>query len=670
LRTNRLLRFFLRSALLIPGLIPIRISAQTDSSLFKLDSTIVSASRRTSPLLLQSGTGKINISGMAKLPTIMGTADPIRFVKLLPSVQTSSEIDAGIHIQGCDHGHNITSIDNAPLHGVNHLLGLFSVFNPSHYNEMNYGTMAPMQGYLGGYLDLVPARNMTAGTHANLSLSPMAFQGTLRFCDGRKSALAISGRKTFLNEIYKPYMKIERIPFEYGFQDFNISWIMEATPQDKIYADIFHTSDAANVELNDNPMKMDFDWWSGLAALHWDHSTELYQIKQIIYASATEMNLDVTYNDNTGNSPAFTRDYGYRLSFLCGGVEAGAGISIYDVLPQYSKSSSGYMQFTQDHERQNASEVALNTSWTSKQLIYRWTLHAGLRGSWYLSPEKDSYWNLTPTLSVKYDMLSAGHIELEAGTASQNIFHTGITNLGFPVEFDILAGKYSAPQRSIFGSLSYSNNFQQGQYTFDVSLYFRKLQNQMEYSGNMLDFIRDRQDLNEMLLKGDGWNYGINLILQKQSGRLTGWLSGSVGRSIRRVPGKGTYTSDFERIFEIDATATYNAGKWDIGSNFIAASGTPFTAPENIYLIASQVICEYGRYNGSRLAPYIRLDLNFNWYFRKDSVTHGINISLYNALARNNEVCYKFKYKDGRFAYRPYSFAFKLLPGIGWFYKF
>ena len=122
----------------------------------------------------------------------------------------------------------------------------------------------------------------------------------------------------------------------------------------------------------------------------------------------------------------------------------------------------------------------------------------------------------------------------------------------------------------------------------------------------------------------------------------------------------------------MNAVATWTERKWDAGGTFTVASGTPFTAPESFYLLDSKLICVYGPRNGKRLVPYIRLDLNFNWYFRKDKdFTHGINFSIYNALANDNELSYYFDYReDGSFAYVPFCFSLKLMPGIGWFCKF
>lgn len=650
---------------------PVRVSAQTDSSLFRnIDSTVVSASRRTSPLSAKAEESRIDVAGIAKLPTLMGNADPLRFVRLLPSVQTGSELDAGIHIQGCDHGHNIVSIDGAPIYGANHLLGIFSVFNPSHFKTLDYSTTAPMLGYLGGSLDMIPDRGINEVSHGEASFGPMAVQGTLRLRTGRKSALTLSGRKTFLNQMYKPYLKVDGDPFEYGFGDFNASWAM-TSGRDLVYADLFLSSDAANFTSMNNNLDLAFAWWNGLAAVHWNHVAGEALLSQTVFASVSSMRLDIQHIYDSGYVPSHTRHYGYKASFALDKFKAGAGISYYDVLPQYGQSTSGYLQNLGTKEIQKALQGDLTAGWNSGLFLSHWSVDAAMKASWYFSPEKDSFWSLSPALSLKYDMFRAGILELRTGTATQNIFNTGITSLGFPIEFNILAGRHGNPQSSIYGALSYNLRFHHDSFSLSADLYCRRLRNQLEYGGTILDFLRYGQDLDAILIKADGWNYGLNLIIHKQTGKLTGWVGYSLGRSMRRSSDGEVFPSNFERIHELDAAATYSARRWDAGGTFIAASGTPFTAPEAMYITSAQILCRYGKHNGARLAPYLRLDLNFNWYFRNDThISHGINVSLYNALARDNQLSYKYTFRDGAFAYRPYCFALKLMPGIGWFYKF
>lgn len=636
-----------------------------------IDSTVVAAQRRSSPLSAGAET-KVDIAGIAKLPSILGGADPLRFIRLLPSVQTGNEIDAGIHIQGCDHGHNLISIDGTPIYGASHLLGIFSVFNPTHFGTMHYGTDAGIRGRLGGYVDMLPDRSIPRNTTAgDFSLGLIAAQGNLKLRTGENSALSISGRKSFLNQLYRPFLMVDEDPFNYGFGDINLGWVLQASSRDRIYADAFYSADAGAYASLENHLKLDMGWSNASAAMHWEHRGAGTLLKQSIFATQYTARTDISREPESGYVPFHTRNLGYKAALAWQDLTLNAEALYYDVLPPSPIHESGSMTAGTPEEAQNALETHISAGW-SKYLSLAWKIDAGLSGGWYLSPENESYWQLDPTVKLSYNMFHAGMLELRAGSATQNIFLTGVSSMGFPIEFNLMAGKYSDPQRSIWAALAYNLKFAHEAWAFDTELYWRRLYNQLEYTGTLLDYLRAGTSLENMLTAADGWNYGINLILHKQAGKLTGWLSGSLGRSLRRGEDGNIWSSNFERIYEVNAVATWTERKWDAGGTFTAASGTPYTAPDSFYLLDSKLICLYGPRNAARLAPYIRLDLNFNWYFRKDErLTHGVNFSLYNALARNNELSYHFSYRDdGTFAYVPFSISLRLMPGIGWFCKF
>ena len=649
-----------------------KISAQTDSSLLRtIDSTVVAARKRSSPISVKAET-KVDIEGLAKLPGILGSSDPLRFIRLLPSVQTGSEIDAGIHIQGCDHSHNLISIDGTPIYGASHLLGIFSVFNPAHFGTMNYGTTAGTLGRLGGYVDMLPDRSIPSrSTKGDFSLGLVAAQGNLKLRTGDNSALSLSARRSFLNELYRPFLTVDEDPFLYGFGDVNLGWAWAPSAKDRIYADAFYSSDAADYTSIENHLGVKMGWSNASAALHWQHRSAETLLKQSIFITQYSARADISYSLESGFVPYHTRNAGYKTAVQWQDFDFGADLLYYDVLAPSPVHESGSMTAGIAKETQQALESRIRAAW-SRYLSLSWKIRADLAGGWYLSPEKESFWQLDPSLAISYDMFRAGKLDLRAGSATQNIFLTGVSSMGFPIEFNFLAGKYGSPQRSLWASLAYNLYFRQEAWAFSAELYWRRLRNQVEYTGTLMDYLRADSSLADMLTTAEGWNYGINLILHKQAGKLTGWLSASLGRSLRQGEDGSIWPSNFERLIEVNAVATWTERKWDAGGTFIAASGTPFTAPQSFYLLDSRLICLYGPRNGARLAPYIRLDLNFNWYFRKDTtLTHGINFSIYNALARNNELSYRFYYReDGSFAYAPFSFALRLMPGIGWFCKF
>ena len=258
----------------------------------------------------------------------------------------------------------------------------------------------------------------------------------------------------------------------------------------------------------------------------------------------------------------------------------------------------------------------------------------------------------------------------------QNLFYLGFTNTGTPSEFWMMAGRYSDPQWSHNFSLTYNLDIPSWDSSLSGEVYYRLLHNQLDYAASMMDIVVGDISLDKKLLKGRGRAYGLNLMFQKQAGHFVGWISYAYARSLRTFDGalhEGEYPSNHERIHELDVVGTYDFGRWDLGATFVAASGTPYTKAESFYIMGDRLICNYGPYNGSRLPPYIKLDVSANWYFlRKGRTQAGVNVSLYNVLCRENAVGYGLHIgKDlSYYHFTPTTFGLKCLPSIAFFYRF
>ena len=112
-------------------LIGLLLAQQPDSTQVEaqLDSTVFVAERRVSLLDTRPSLPiGVNTELLRRIPSITGTPDPIRIVKLLPGVETGSELDAGLHILGTENSHSLVSVDGVPIYGATHILGLFSTF--------------------------------------------------------------------------------------------------------------------------------------------------------------------------------------------------------------------------------------------------------------------------------------------------------------------------------------------------------------------------------------------------------------------------------------------------------------------------------------------------------------------------------------------------------------
>ena len=146
---------------------------------------------------MSDGSVRLNLDMLDKLPKIMGNADPISYSRMLPGVQTSGEYNGGLHINGSENSHNTISVLDVPLFNVNHLLGFFSTFIPTHYSSMSlYKTpqSAAAPNRLGGELLFIPDWETADRVSGDITAGLMSSQGTVKVPIGKKSLLTASLR--------------------------------------------------------------------------------------------------------------------------------------------------------------------------------------------------------------------------------------------------------------------------------------------------------------------------------------------------------------------------------------------------------------------------------------------------------------------------------------------
>lgn len=664
-------KYKLSFALLLLQGFYLSLGAQTDSLYYSIDSTTFFSVRNESMIDgTLSGKLKIDMEKMQKLPKILGNTDPVSFIRLLPEVQTNSDNDSGIHIQGCDNSHNEITLGGVPVYGVNHLMGLFSIFNPSHYQSMNYLGNS-YANRLGGMLDMsLPEANAKV-LSGDLSVGMISSQGSLALSLGKYSSMRLSARKSYLNFLFKSFMKINESPFNYGFGDYNATYMYEKG-KNKVWIDLYTGNDGVTLDEHAYGVKLSSNWGNGLGAVHWNRTSVNLKQKHTLYFSGFLSSVAVSQEMAHLALDSRIFSYGYKSNISWKDWSGDVDVNYYDVIPQ-NIELTGFLNEVNEKERHRALELSLRSSY-SKTLFDRLEIDTSLRGSFYISDSKYRYWRISPATSITYNLYHKGKIRVNYGWKHQFLFQTGITNIGFPIEFWLLSGNYSKPQYCQYLEFGYQTNLFNDTYNFSIDCYGKELYNQMEYKGDLFDLFLSEYDIGNNLLKGKGWNYGLNLKLHKRSGNMTGWISYSFGRSLRQFDNPDytdIYPADHERLHEFNAVCSYTWKKWDFSGVFIYAGGVPFTAPEYFYISSGAIMTKYGKHNGERMKPYIRLDLSANYcFFNKNGTESGINISIHNVLARKNYVMYKLYLYDDGFIYDGMCFPLRFLPSVSYYYKF
>ena len=666
-------RLFIAWALALLSALPMRAQLADTTLREVLDSTVFRSARRSSLLDISPAQPVlVNMELLQMVPSITGSPDPIRFVRLLPGVQTGMELDAGLHILGTDNSHSLVSVAGVPVYGASHVLGLFSTFIPSHYQGMSFSPYVSRANRLGGSVDMQLPDKVPQRLRGQLSAGLFESEGTLDIPTGSRSAAFVSLRRSYINLLYGSFLRMGVYDFRYGFTDGNFTWFWEPGSHDRIWVDFMMGGDDILFDSSRGGYHVEFNWANMMGALHHRHSWDWGQLEHSVYATRLNMELTLDHDIYNIRLPSLMGTVGYKAALSAGRWRGDFRLDFHHSNPQQVDVRNKDLAREGIDETQDALEA-------TAEIQYLWpiledlSLEASLKGIWYQARDGASYPALLPNLRLVWDAHWAGKVELVAGLSRQNLFQTGASSIGLPTEFWYLSGKDIAPQSSRHASLSWGRSLLGDRYAVSVSAFYRRLFNQLDFRGTLVDYLDPGFYTPKYLQVGSGRNYGLCLTFHKQSGDFTGWVNYTLARSLRTFDGI-TFPSNHERIHELNAVASYKLGRWDFGGVLVLASGTPYTVAESFYMTGGTLITEFSPRNASRMRPYLRVDLSTSYYFHRkpDGRGNGLRFSLYNAVGYKNDVYLALTLSpDARsFSYVPSSLYIRFLPSLTYFHSF
>lgn len=652
--------------------------AQEDESvrMSVLDSVTVRSFRYKSPVRAGvEGVTVWDMSEMSLLPQLLGQADPMHYAQMLPGIQTNNEYRSGINIEGCENQHNFVTIEGVPIYNASHLLGFFSTFNASHFPAMAVSrgvVSAASPNRLGGQMEMRHDTVMPRSVGGTLSLGLISSQGTVRLPVGPRTAVTASLRGSYINLLYGRWMRSDDLRVKYTFYDANVSVLHRLNDRHTLLFDSYYGGDGGGFSETGYSADIWVKWGNRMGAAHWLYSSGDWRSKTTAYVSQYRNRLGVDLEGMSFRLPSGITDLGLKNSTEWKGLHAGFDVVRHDIRPQ-SLEHEGDFNITDGHTPPMRScEASL---WGNYEYPFarHMKLSAGIRGSLFAC-EGTVYGGADPSLRWLYNNYVM-HFSVTYALRHQYLFQTGFSDSGLPTEFWISAGRDFRPQYAHEVTVSGGSYLLNRRFRCSADLFYRRLYHQLAYKGSILDYANTAYDIGRSLMHGRGENYGFTLMLNKCLGNLTGWIGYTythARRSFDETGRRKAYPASHERPHELNVVAVYSIGRhWNLGGTFVYASGTPFTAAQSVLLLNGNLILKYGEYNACRLHPYLRLDLsaNYKWKGRRRS-EQGINFSLYNATARDNELFYYLRVGKGIFKYRPVVFKLHLLPSVSYYCKF
>lgn len=680
---------------------------------------VISAQQKKSMKGLYKGDLELSINQLQNIPRFLGGNDPLKILQMTPAVKTAGNGNSGIFVRGGDTGHNLVLFNDAPVYQPSHLLGFFSIFNSGHTSTLQLqknSIPAQYGGRLSSVLqvsspDSIPERISVSG-----EIGIISSQATLALPVNKKYAFYLSARKTYTGLILQPTLSLlNALPdkdqvFDYDFQDYNFSFIGNPTEKDKITVHGYWGKDIFNLQQEEYRLAGKMQWSNLAASASWQRKwNEKQSMRHVLFFGDYE---NLLKNKQVGLSielPSSIYTTGYKNEFIfrfpVTTLTAGLEYNYNYLKPQaplVDINNNTYDELAYQKYKSHSVALFADTRWNITRRI---SAGIGLRYIYYaqVGPYDDVSYNelkeatgnkhygrgksvygknlIEPRADIRFMLSEQQSAYITYNRHNQILNLVSISSVGFPTDFWISASKNIPEQSGNNFSAGYYRSFGRNDYELSVEAYYRKMSGLAELNNGLFDLTSEKFILEQTLSYGKGEAYGLEFLLKKNNGKLTGWISYGLGWSYRRFPdinnGK-KFPAKHDRRHDLSVTLMYSPNKkWDVSSVFVYATGNAFTLPVGLYAMGGLIIKEYGPYNGYRLPDYHRLDLSATyWLFRKNSHESGFNISIFNVYNHWNPLYLYFRVKESDLENnylkisRKQMCIYNFVPSLSWIFKF
>lgn len=654
--------------------LPIALQSQST-----LDEVVVSVNRKNNKNISspQMGVEKLNMSQINQLPVVLGEQDVLKSITLMPGIKSSGEGNTGFYVRGGGSDQNLILLDEATVYNASHLLGFFSTFNSDAIKDVSIykgGMPAEYGGRLSSVLDV----KMNEGNNKKITV-----QGGIGMIASRikvegpivkdKGSFMISARRTYADLFLKASSDTTINKSTLYFYDINAKANYRFNDKNAIYLSGYFGKDVLGLQDI-----FGTNWGNATGTLRFNHvfNNKLFSNTSFIYSNYNYVIEGLDRNDGFKATSKITdlhlkQDFQYYAAYNHN-VKFGLQATRHDIAPG-DITTTASSSFNNKHvEHRYGYEMAAYASdeWkvnNQLSILYGLRLSSMLlvgpgtfnsydaAGNITVSEKYNSgemvqnYLNLEPRFSVSYMLNEQQSIKASYNRNTQNIHLLTNSTSSSPTDLYVMSSKNIKPEIADQVSMGYFRNFKNNTYEFSAELYYKNLQNQIDYKDAAQLLVN--QDVESQLLYGVGRAYGAELFLKKKYGKFNGWVGYTLSKTERKFEeindGK-YYPATHDRTHDLSLVAIYKFNEqWTFSSNFVYGTGKAVTYPTGKYSVGGHTTYSYSGRNAYRQPATHRLDIAATYegkpgkYFQS-SWTFGI----YNVYAQKDP--YRITFKDSK----------------------
>ena len=675
--------------------------------------TIFSHPNREEIKLPQMGLQRVDASLVRQLPAMMGEADIIRIIQMMPGVQSPSEGSTGFSVRGGGLDQNLILLDGAPIYNCGHFLGFLSMFNGDVIRgaDLYKGDFpASYGGRLSSVLDISTkdGNNQKFGGNASIGLisSKLFLEGPI--VPGKLSFM-LAGRRTYL-ELFLPLAK-GSIPegTNLYFYDLNgkISW--KASEKDHIFLSAFSGQDLLALKIEEFGLGLStFVFANHTQSLRWNH---IYSPKLtsdiIVYNTLYRNNMSFDLESAEFDFYQAIRETGFRAGWTWypdknNTMKAGIQTAWFNIEPGVSVPSKETSYIHEVHiPEYRAILPALYIQ--NEQKLGPLSLRYGLRFAWFtrLGPTEQRYYDpetheliiarnmgrgyiikryggLEPRFSASLSITDDLSAKVSYNRSYQYLQQARVSITGSPIDAWFAASPNLKPQRTDMFSLGLDALVAKQAVRLSLEGFYKYNKNTMDFIDNP-GLVIDDVNAEGLLRTGTSRAYGVEAMIKYDFSRWNGWLSYTWSNCMYHIPeiNDGVpYQSPLNHEHAVNFVLTYDFSKQlSASTEWVFYSGAPTTYPIGRYQFMDRWVRIYSTRNTDRMPDYHRLDLSLTWRTKRRVAdkpwSAEWNLSIYNAYARHNAWSIGFHYDAlTQRAQAEKTYLFTILPSISCNIKF
>ena len=620
----------------------------------------------------------IPIEQIKAVPAMFGETDVLKALQLLPGVQAGAEATAGLYVRGGNPDENLLLLDGVPVYNVNHMFGMFSVFNPDAIKNVTlYKGSFPAHYY--GRLSSVVDIRMKDGDlnqyHGNASVGLVSSKINLEgpIIKG-KTSFNISARRTYsdlllnsaiwLNKQFD-FANTDDLSMGYYFYDLNLKLNHKFNDNDRLYVSWYSGDDDIYFNYRSSggaykeKTRLNWRWGNTVAAIRWNHvlgpklfmdvSANYTQYRHKMGIHIKEDDKKNNYKGSMGiNMKSGIYDASFRSDFHWSpssgqDIRFGGSYTHHKFTPDVMELSMNSSE-TMDNDSVQTNDF--NQTFGSRHIlaheyqlyaeddieltdVIKFNIGAGYAG---FSVNNRYYNSLEPRLSARF--LVTDELSVKTGYAYMTQYVHLLSNnvINLPTDLWVPVTDKVEPEHSHQWALGAAYSVD-GLADFTLEGYYKQMDNLLEYKEGS-SYMSGDTDWQNKVAMGKGWSYGLELMAQRSVGRLNGWIAYTWNKSQRKfdrpgmvINGGRTFDAKYDRRHKLDITCNYKfSDRFDMSATWLFETGncgTIYTQYYDSEILADEKDEQYrytttlGYYenrNNFRLNPTHRLDLSFNWH--------------------------------------------------------